>query len=390
MNAPVFSVTTERIYGKLPDIYREVDAQNGYEFKKYLASMADQLGEVDLMVERLRYRSQIELEFRNRYAQRHTVYTHPDRLPNAPVLGSTSDLVDPRSADRAWLSWLGQLVGVRVDVNTPDLEARDQIQYASSGYRAGSKDALEKAARSVLSGSRYAKALPHTKVVDGNLVPGSHWDVTILTRGSESPDSVVVLNAVNRPTLKPAGVQLYHRIYTASWDAIEAALPYWKDWETIVWDELEQIGVSYRNIPGNLLTNPSFETDLSTWYVSSGPMTITRQGGGVDGLGQLRAEFTAAGNKFLRTTSFPLTDGRAYTVGLTYKSTVALRLRVVANGTDQFMLELPASGTTWKRANTGFILQGGTGTGYLQVSTTQGDVNDNFTLDGAVVRDATS
>lgn len=388
MSAPTFSVTTERLYDRLPDMYREADAQNDYQFKKYIASIVDQLGDVDIAVERLRYRSQIEMEMRKRYAQRFTTYTHEGRVLNAPELGSTSDLVDPRSADRDWLRWLGQLVGVQIDVNMPDLEARDAIQYASSGYRAGSKDALEKAARGVLTGSRYAKALPHTKVVGGNLVPGTPWDITILTRATESPDSVIVLNAVNKANLKPAGVRLHHRTYQASWDALEAALPYWKDWETIIWDDMEQIGVSYRDMPNNLIPNPSFEADLTGWTVS-GPLTIARVEGGVDGLGQLRADYSGTGNKFVRSPQFSAMDGVAYVVSVTYKSTVVQNMRLQGNGLTQVLLSLPAT-PTWKRANTGFIAQGTAANYYLQMGTANGTVNDNLYLDGAVVRDATS
>lgn len=388
-DAPTFSVTTERVYDKLPDVYRETDADNGYQFKKYISSVCDVLGDVDLLVERLRYRSQIELEMRKRYAQRFTTYTHAGRVVNAPALGSTSDLVDPRSADRNWLPWLGQLIGVYIDPNAQDFDARDAIYYASSGFRAGSKDALEKATRSVLTGSRYAVALPHTKVVNGQLVPGTTWDVTILTRADESPSSFVVLQAVNKPTLKPAGVQLYHRVYTASWDALEASLPFWSDWNTTTWDQIELAGISYTNLRGNILTNPSFETNTDGW-TTSGNITITRTTGGVDGNGSLRGDMSGTGTKEIISPTFALTANEAWVYGLSYQSSVPITVELRRGTTVVASTPLDATtANTWRRLNTG-ILPATAGDHNIRITTDQGTVNTSILLDAFIVRKATS
>ena len=386
-DAPTFSVTTERIYDKLPDIYREVDATVDYAFKKYISSVTDVLGDVDLLVERFRYRSQIELEFRKRYAQRFTTYTHPGRVNNAPPLGSTSDLVDPRSADASWLPWLGQLVGVQVDVNAPIIDTRDSIFFASSGYRAGSKDALEKAARSVLSGSRYAVALPHTKVVTGQLVAGNVWDLTILTRDDESPSSFILLQAVNKPTLKPAGVILYHRTYTASWDALEAALPYWSDWETTTWAAIELAGMTYTGIQGNVVPNPSFESDIVGW-TATGPITLTRVGGGVDGNGYLRGDMSGPGTKAITSPVFTMTANEAWVYGITYQCQVASRLELIRDGS--VVVSTPLNVTSpgeWNRINTG-VIPIDAGNYQLRIASDEGDVNTSIYLDGALVRHA--
>jgi len=384
---PNYSVTTERIYDKLPDVYRETDALNDYQFKKYISSICDVLGDVDLLIERLRYRSQIELEMRKRYAQRNTTYVQADRVANAPVLGSTSDLVDPRSADRSWLPWLGQLVGVYIDPNAQDFDARDAIYYASSGFRAGSKNALEKAARSVLTGSRYAVALPHTKVVDGQLIPGTVWDVTILTRADESPSSFIVLQSVNKQTLKPAGVQLYHRVYTASWDALEAALPYWSDWNTTTWDQIELAGITYHDLPGNVMPNPSFETNTDGW-TTDGAITTTRSTGGVDGGGYLRGDMSNTGTKSIISPNFTLTANEAWVYGFSYQSSVPLNLQLRRGTTVVSTTPLDATSVnTWRRVNTGILPTTG-GDHNLRITTDQGTVNTSIMLDAFIVRKA--
>lgn len=389
MNEPTFSTTTERLYSQLPDVYRDTDAGQGYGFKQYLASIGDVLGDVDLLVARFRYLASTDRVMAKRYAQRFTQYSQQDRVKGAPEIGATSDLVDPLAADEVWLPWIGQLVGVKITPNMGVLEARDAIAFASTGYRSGSKYALEKAVRLVLSGSKYAVALPHTKVDgNGNIIAGTVWDLTILTRSAESPPSAQILAQIDKPTVKPAGVKLYHRTYTASWDALEAALPYWKDWNTTTWDALEQIGLKYADLRGNLLLNPSFEVDASNW-VTAGAATQTRQSGGVDGSGQLRVNFSGTGDKATTTTRFALDANKAYTAGLTYKSTVAAVFFVLKGETPVATVALPAT-TTFRRVNAGFM-PSVAGTDYgLRVYSSQGTVNDNYTLDGAVVRDATS
>ena len=385
--APTYTVTTERLYDKLPDMFIDADAQNEYALKTYLSSVVDYLGVIDLLIARLTYLSQIELQFRKRYAQRNTIYTHGDRPIGAPEMGSTSDLVDPRSADVRWLPWIGQLVGVKITPQMSDLVARDSIEYASSGYRAGSKDAIEKAVRAVLTGSKYAVALPHTMVDgDGNIMPGTTWDLTILTRSSESPSSITVIAAANKPTLKPAGVKLYHRTYQASWDALEASLPFWRDWETVTWDQLEQAGLSYRNIDGNLLSNPSFETGADGW-TTFGAASQTAIPGGIDGSRYLRVDFSGSGNKGTESDPFHLDADTPYTCGITYKSTVPLVWQVMLGSSPVFTVNLPVA-ADWKRSSSGLMPSVG-GECTMRVSASTGVVNDNFMLDGAVIRDAT-
>lgn len=353
---PVYSTTTERFYYRLPDIYRETDAQHDYQFKKYISSVLDTLGDIDLLVARFRYMAPNELEMQRRYAQKHTIQKHPDRVKGAPPLASTSDLVDPLAADEDWLPWLGQLVGVYISPNMNIFEKRDSIATASAGYRAGSKYAMEKAVRTVLSGSRYAVALPHTKVdVNGNIQAGTVWDLTILTRASESPDSASILRTIDKPTVKPAGVKLYHRTYSASWDTIEAALPHWRDWETVTWDDLEQVGLVYKNLVGNLVPNPSFEVDAAGW-TKTGAITITRRAANMDGQGELLGNFSGAGAKAVESPRFTLNQNTPYTVGLTYSGSVDMELSVRSAQGVHATVPLPKTPAGEKRRiQTGFF-----------------------------------
>lgn len=381
MNAPTYSVTTERLYDKLPDLYKETDANQDYQFKKFISSVVDYLGDIDLLVARLRYLSQIDLAQQKRYAQRYTTYEHPDRTLGAPPLGATSDLVDPRAADENWLPWLGQFLGVKITPQMNIFESRDAISYASTGFRAGSKDALEKAVRAVLTGSKYAVALPHTKVQGGNIVPGTLWDLTILTRNSESPSSEVILATINKPTVKPAGVKLYHRTYQASWDALEAALPFWKDWETTTWDQIEQAGLSYRNIPGNIMPNPSFEVDAAGWS-TTGPASLVREPGGSDGSGRLRVSVSGSGAVTVTGPTFDLTANEAWVFGFTYQSLVPWTMKL-QKGAEVLTVDLPAAPDP-RRYNSG-IMPASDGAFRFVFSATAA-VNDFLLLDGFIVK----
>lgn len=163
----------------------------------------------------------------------------------AAVPSRTSDLVDPAGADDAWLPWLGQLLGVTLPPSLSPAERRDAVTFASSGFRSGTKGAVADAARSVLTGTRYARVYDHSIPVNGVLTPGGQWDVTIVTRATETPATADVVAAVVRKAAKPAGVKLYTVPYAASWDTIEAQLPSWDAWEARgSWDRVQEAGLS--------------------------------------------------------------------------------------------------------------------------------------------------
>lgn len=192
----------ERLYSRLPDHYRAQDESADYPLYRWLAGICAEGGAVEALMDRIDYVS-----------------------PNdGGVVGDTSDLVDPGTADAAWLPWLAQLVGVALSPGLSETQKRDAIRYASAGWRAGTKASVADAAKSELTGTKYAQVYDHTVSTPGD---GTMWDVLIVTRTEETPDVSAVLAAVEKRGAKPAGVVLHHRAYAASWDTVEATYPTW-------------------------------------------------------------------------------------------------------------------------------------------------------------------
>lgn len=159
----------------------------------------------------------------------------------SPIAEDTSDLVDPDTADNDWLDWLGQLVGVqKMDPALTLTERRDAVRYAASGWRAGTKTAVANAAKSVLTGTQYAKVYDHATSIS-NAGTASAWDVLVVTRTSETPSVDTVLTTINRKNAKPAGVVLHHEAYEATWDLLESHYASWDAIEAVgSWDALQE------------------------------------------------------------------------------------------------------------------------------------------------------
>lgn len=175
--------TLARAYERLPDHYRAYDETVGFPLYRWLAGIYSQAGAIEALVNRI-----------------------------GGLDDGQSDLTDPMGADEAWLPWLAQLVGVRLDPAMRTDEARDAVQFASSGWRAGTKRAVGDAVRSELTGTRYAQVYDHSVTRPGD---GGVWDVLIITRATETPNVPAVLAAAARRGAKPAGVVLHHRAYDA-------------------------------------------------------------------------------------------------------------------------------------------------------------------------------
>lgn len=199
--------TTLRTYARLPGWYRRADRQQSpAEILLYLiASIVEHAGTSEILL---------------------------DRFEWDPRGEDTSDLADPDHADEAWLPWLAQLFGVDLDTSLPVAEQRESIANADSGWRAATRRAVRDAARSRLTGDRYVRLYPHTLTLDDQAVgEATMWDLLVVTRTSQTPDSVDVVETIKAKNAKPAGVTLHHEFYEASWDTLEAAYPTWDDWE---------------------------------------------------------------------------------------------------------------------------------------------------------------
>jgi hypothetical protein len=209
----VASEASDRLYERLPEVYRTEDPDE--VFKRYIASVTDTLGAVETLTDRFDY------------------ITLPEGEPD-----DTSDLVDPYAADDAWIPWLAQLVGIH-DLSSVMMENRDRIA-SDTKFQAGTKESMRQAAKGALNGEQHVEVYSHSNDVDP-LGDGDQWDVLVVTRGTETIGDP--LAEIIRLDAKPAGVLLYHRTYTTTWDAIEAAFPTWADIEGKTWSEIEEAGL---------------------------------------------------------------------------------------------------------------------------------------------------
>lgn len=245
MSEPVYSPTTERMYLRIPEFYRVLDAQNDWHFKKYISSIADQLSEIDTLVARLEY---IPPEERaDYYAARDELntYTRPAGLETsefgfAPI-GETSDLLDARTADLGWLPYLAQLIGADISDLVTESERRDAIIFNYLGFRAGSREALEDAAKRVLTGSKYVRVYPHRDGAGGSIFSeGTQWDILIITKSEETPSVEDIVAEILRKGAKPAGVVLHHIAYALTWEVLESTFTSWSAIEAAgSWNNIE-------------------------------------------------------------------------------------------------------------------------------------------------------
>lgn len=387
---PYMSTLVDRLYQRLPEVYRTMDAVGStWAFKRYLGGLLVQAGIIDDTITAIAGERAVGPATPEPWALR------PDELAtwqsNRRVRASA--LGDPMQADPAWLPWLAQLVGARLDPAASVDEQRDTIRYATSGWRGGTRQAIADAARTALTGTRYAQVMPHTTSVGGSPVAGTVWDITIVTRSSETPDPGAVLGAILRKGVKPAGTILHHAVYGATWDQVEATLPTWADWESRTWDQLEQTGLSYQAIPSNLMPNPSFETDTTGWSALTNS-TVGRVLGGVDGVGMGRVTATASGSAGARTPNAPITAPGTVLVGLSIRGDQARAgqyvveyrngANAVISSTTTPIATLPAD--EWQRQSGVFTLPAGTASVTVTIQLNSMAAAELFDLDAVDVR----
>lgn len=328
---PYMTLLVDRLYQRLPQVYRTFDAAAlTFVLKRYLGAALHQGGLIDDTVTAIAGDNPVGPATPEPWS------LDGDQLEQwrAARRFRPSALADPDQADPAWLPWLAQLVGARLDPAATEMEKRDTIKYATSGWRAGTRQAIADAAKTALTGTKYAKVVPHSvPAVGGGVTDGSIWDVTVVTQDAETPDPAAVLAAILRKGVKPAGVVLHVSGYSSSWDLVEQYFQAWDDVEAVDWDTIEQIGQSYSAPPGDLLVNPSFEVDLSHWSAQGGVSTIGRISGGLDGVAMARVTTTGAGTGGIQydgTVSTPVTPGQ-YLFTIAVRPDLARSVQVVAN-----------------------------------------------------------
>lgn len=318
---PYMGRLTHRLYHRLPEVHRTMDARGDtWVLKRYLGGVLGMADEIDETIDSFAGDNPVGPSSPIPWGLR------PDELQQwqAARLSRPAALGDPDQADPSWLPWLAQLVGARLDPAADLEEHRDTIRYATSGWRGGTRAAIADAARTALTGERYALVVPHTRPGnEGGLTDGSVWDITIVTRESETPDPNAVIGAILRKGAKPAGAVLWHSVYQSTWERIEAIYPTWQHWEAATWDSIEESGLRYRNPAGNLVPNPSFEVDTTGWLPRDGA-ALSRVSGGVDGVGMGRATMTEEGA--VESPTAPVDSSTEYSASISVWSSVAINV----------------------------------------------------------------
>lgn len=220
MPAPDVHPFTEQVYDGLPEAWRRIDEQRGYPHLRWLACLLDQAGDIVDLIERIDY--------------------VPEHAGGDP--GDTSDLVDPLTADIAWLPWQAQLVGALLAPSLTEAERRDAIAFASSGWRGGNKAGIADAARTVLTGTKLALVYPHTSIDgSGQRQPDTWPHITLVTRQSETPDPDAVVPAVEAKNAVPAGGKVHHSFWRSTWADRHQHAPTWADMPA-TWTEVHELG----------------------------------------------------------------------------------------------------------------------------------------------------
>lgn len=122
-----------------------------------------------------------------------------------------SALLDP---DRTPVpAYLAQFVGVRIPGGVTDAQARALV-VAQPATRRGTVQALEAAAQTTLTGSRYVEVIERD---------GGAYRITVRTYDTETPDRAVTEAALQ--DAKPAGLVLTHQIVSATSFALLEGAP---------------------------------------------------------------------------------------------------------------------------------------------------------------------
>lgn len=193
MTAPTVSRLTEVVLERLPDYVQAADPGNDDAVRRYFASLLD--------------------------PQRATVELIDAADPDTSVTG-TSELANPDAAQRAWLPWLGWMIGLDVS-GISETAQRQALSEASRLQRRGSRGAIIRATQRTLTGSKSCRVYP-------NLGGDEPYLITVVTAISQTPDEVATLEAAW--TEKPAGMDLLLvAVEGATYDELAAAFPTYDD-----------------------------------------------------------------------------------------------------------------------------------------------------------------
>ena len=211
---PALTDFTRRVMNELPAAVR---LSGGPTLEAYLGLVGDQISTALKIAERIDYIP-----------------------PDEGGADDTSDLLDPKGADAAWLPWMAQLYGIPLDGTLTETQRRNLIADWRSRRHAGSKQSMIDAVRAILTRDQMVRVYDHAT----DTGPGGRWDVLVVTLKAETPnaDGQLVLDAIRKANVKPAGVVLHHRFVTGTWAALKTARPTWADWNGDTWLDIEDTG----------------------------------------------------------------------------------------------------------------------------------------------------
>lgn len=208
MPLPTVHPHTERLYGRLPELYRHADETQGYPLLRFLSLIGDQAGAVEDTLDDV----------------------DPDR---------GGKLADPDTAPAAWLPWLAQVLGVTT-LPTGETARRNTIRLASNGRYPGSRQAIADAARPALTDPEggYVVVRPNYQ--------GNPFVLSVNVAPEVAPaDLNDVLDAILEAGAKPAGFNLVIDTYAATWQQIETNRDTWAGVEAAgSWSALEATGAA--------------------------------------------------------------------------------------------------------------------------------------------------
>lgn len=212
MPAPTVHAHTGRLYDRLPEFYRDADANlagaPGYPLLRFLSLIADQAGKVEDTLNRV-----------------------------DPAVGG--DLTSADRADLAWLPWLAQVVGlVSFPANLTEAEKRNAIRHAANGRYAGTRQALADAARPALPNpaAGYVVIRPNYQ--------GDPYTISVNVDPTNAPaDLNTVLTTIIKAGAKPAGYLIVIDVYAATWAQLDTAYPTWAELDAVAtWADVERTG----------------------------------------------------------------------------------------------------------------------------------------------------
>lgn len=231
--AAAYGPLTQRVYLGLPEVYRTGDETAtgvAHPLLRYLSAATESGDDIEHLVDRI----------------------------------IDGELLDATRAPAEWLPWLAQLVGARLPSAVSEATARDLVEHAAIGWRAGTEQALIAAARQVLGPTAYV-TLAQQQTPTGAASP---FDLTMRIRQSQAPDLSEVLRRIIDAGAKPAGIRLHVQGFSSTWAQIEDALPTWSAWEANTWLQIEEIGITVAVDPVLAITGLVTSTDGRTIYLS--------------------------------------------------------------------------------------------------------------------------